>query len=290
MITIIANEKAGSRAGMDALRRVTEWMQAEKIPFSMQITAGPGHATELADQAIRQGANEIVCLGGDGTICEIVNGIAGRDATLYFVPCGTGNDFAKMLHLPNDPVQALKAQLEGIPLQADVGRLNRRYFMNVSGSGFDVEVLKQAARFKHLGRGKLPYLMGIFAALRHFRPLDVEITYEDGKTEKKAVTIFSVGNGSYIGGGMKAVPHAEIGDGLFDVVIADGMSQKAILRLLSRFISGRHVEMPMVREFRCRELTIRCPGMTVDLDGELIPMDVARYAILPGAVEVRMPR
>lgn len=288
MLYIIANETAGSGNGAVTLRRVREMLEKKGIPFRADSTQGPGHARELAEAAAAAGEKEIACLGGDGTLSEVVRGLGGRFVTLYLIPCGTGNDFAKVFSLPKDPVAALEAQLAGTPRPVDVGRLNGECFINVSGSGFDVEVLRQAGRFKRLGKGLLPYLLGILAALRKFRALPVEITAE-GKTTREEVTIFSVGNGCYIGGGMKAVPHALPDDGLFDVVIAEKFSRRKILRLLTKFIPGKHTDLPGVREFRCREITFRCPGMVLDVDGELIPADEARYEILPGALEIRTP-
>ena len=170
---------------------------------------------------------------------------------------------------------AIVMGVESIPL----------YFLNISGCGFDVEVLRQAVRFKKLGKGLLPYLMGILAALRLFKPLDIELTM-NGKTEQRAVTIISVGNGQYFGGGMRAVPHAAIDDGQFDVVIADKVNRLAILRLLSKFIKGKHTDLPIAHEARCTALTIRCPGMTINMDGELRQMDVAEYRLLPGAAQI----
>ena len=288
MLYIIANETAGSGNGAVTLRRVREMLEKKGIPFRADSTQRPGHARELAEAAAAAGEKEIACLGGDGTLSEVVRGLGGRFVTLYLIPCGTGNDFAKVFSLPKDPVDALEAQLAGTPRPVDVGRLNGECFINVSGSGFDVEVLRQAGRFKRLGKGLLPYLLGILAALRKFRALPVEITAE-GKTTREEVTIFSVGNGCYIGGGMKAVPHALPDDGLFDVVIAEKFSRRKILRLLTKFIPGKHTDLPGVREFRCREITFRCPGMVLDVDGELIPADEARYEILPGALEIRTP-
>ena len=289
MLLIIANPVSGSGAGASFLPAVEALLRERGVEFRSEKTARAGHATELADLAVREGFDGIVCLGGDGTIFEIVNGLRGRFMTLYFAPCGTGNDFVRMLDLPKDPLEALRVQLDGKPRAIDVGQVNDCYFLNVSGGGFDVEVLRQAGRFKKLGKGLLPYFLGILAALRLFRPLDIELTI-NGKTEKRAVTIISVGNGRYFGGGMKAVPHAEIGDGLFDVIVVDKVNRLAILRLLSKFISGRHTELPIAHEARCTALTIRCPGMTVNMDGELKQMDKAEYRILPGAAQVMASR
>ena len=288
MLYVIANELAGSGRGAETLRQVKALLEARGIPYQCMTTERPGHATELAREALAQDASEIVSLGGDGTNFEIVNGLGGRLATLYFVPCGTGNDFAKKLNLPKDPLEALRVQLEGKPRRIDVGQVNEYCFLNVSGCGFDVEVLRQADRFKKLGKGMLPYLLGIFAALKSFRPLPVEWT-TGSLTEKQEVTIYTLGTGSSFGGGMKAVPHAVIDDGLFDRIIADRMSRLSILKLLTRFINGKHTDLPQVREDRCAEVTVRCPGMTVNIDGELVQMDEARYRILPGALEIRLP-
>ena len=288
MLLVISNPTSGSGAGAATLRGVQALLDERGISHRCEATRRPGHAVELADMAVREKMDGIVCLGGDGTIFEIVNGLKGRFMTLYFVPCGTGNDFVRVLNLPKDPVEALRLQLDGRPHPIDVGRVNERYFLNVSGCGFDVEVLRQAVRFKRFGKDLLPYLLGILAALRKFKPLDIELTM-DGKTEKRSVTIISVGNGRYFGGGMMPAPHAEIDDGLFDVIYVDKLNRPAILRLLTRFIKGKHTDLPFAHESRCRTLTIRCPGMTVNMDGELWPMDVAEYELLPGAAQVMLP-
>lgn len=285
MLLIIANPTSGSGAGASVLGKIEALLKERGIEYRCEATTHEGHAVELANMAVSEKMDGIVCLGGDGTIFEIANGLKGRFMTLYFVPTGTGNDFVRMLNLPKDPVEALRVQLDGKPHTIDVGQVNDMYFLNISGCGFDVEVLRQAVRFKKLGKGLLPYLMGILAALRLFKPLDIELTM-NGKTEQRAVTIISVGNGQYFGGGMRAVPHAAIDDGQFDVVIADKVNRLAILRLLSKFIKGKHTDLPIAHEARCTALTIRCPGMTINMDGELRQMDVAEYRLLPGAAQI----
>ncbi len=289
MLYVIANETAGCGNGAAALIDVKKILDQRGTDYRCFVTDGPGSATTLADKAVNEGCSGIVCVGGDGTITEVINGIAGRPARFYFVPCGTGNDFVRMLDLPKDPAEAFKLQLDGEPVRIDVGRVNDIYFLNVSGSGFDAEVLKQASRFKKFGRGIVPYLLGIFAALRLFKPLTIEVT-QDGRTTSREVTIFSLGNGRYFGGGMKSVPHALISDGLFDVVIISRVNRLQILRLLAKFVSGKHTSLPQAEEFRCSELTIHCEDtMTLDIDGELVDMKTAHYTLLPGALEIMAP-
>ena len=163
--------------------------------------------------------------------------------------------------------------------------MNDYYFLNESGAGFDVEVLKKTVYFKKFGKGLIPYMLGLLSSLKSFRPLPVEIEV-DGHVKKTEITVFVVGNGRYIGGGMKAAPHALIDDGYFDVLAADAMNRRMILKLLSKFIKGYHPSLPQVHEWRAKELVIRCPGMTVNLDGELVDMDEARYKLLPAALEI----
>ena len=285
MLHIIANETAGSGAGAKVLKRVTQILNEKGLSYRVSPTSGPGDASRFASLAVENGDTDLICLGGDGTIFEVVNGLQGRFARLYFVPCGTGNDFVKVLDLPKDPVEALAKQLEGTPHRIDVGRVNDHYFLNESGGGFDVEVLKETLRFKKFGKGLVPYLFGLLTSLKSFRPLSVEIE-AGGHVKKTDVTVFIVGNGRYIGGGMKAAPHALIDDGYFDVLVADAMNRRTILKLLGKFIPGRHTSLPEVHEWRAKELVIRCPGMTVNLDGELIEMDEAHYELLPGALEI----
>ncbi len=282
------NKTAGNGAGERVLAQTARLLEHRKIPYEIRATKGPGDAKRLADEALREGADEIVCIGGDGTISETVNGLAGRPALILFVPCGTGNDFVRMLKLPKDPLEALKLQLDGEEKRIDVGRVNDRYFLNISGAGFDTEVLRQAERFKRFGKGLIPYLFGLFAALKSFVPLKIEMR-ANGRTVRRTVTIFSVGNGRYLGGGMKAVPNARINDGLFDVILADRVGKLGILKFLSKYISGKHTSLPIIHEFRCRELTVHCPGMTVDIDGELAAMDTVHYEVLPGVLICRFP-
>lgn len=258
------------------------------MEYRCLITQYARHAVLLADQAVRESAEGIVCVGGDGTINEVVSGLAGRSMTLYIVPCGTGNDFVKTLDLPKDPIAAFECQLDSAPRALDVGQINDLFFANIAGTGFDVEVLHQAARFKHLGRGLLPYLCGVAAALRLFKPMELTLSL-NGETFRHNVTILSIGNGQYLGGGMRAVPTANPGDGLFDVVWVDAISRLKIARLLIHFIRGTHMAFPIVHTARCCELTISGADMTFNLDGELHKMNRAVCRLLPGALIMHLP-
>ena len=208
---------------------------------------------------------------------------------LLFVSCGTGNDFVRCLNLPRDPIEALKCQLDAPVTRIDLGKMNDLYFINVSGTGFDVDVLRHAEKYKRQYSGLRPYLQGLIEAVKTYRPMTAMLSFDGGPEERATFAILSVGNGRYIGGGMKAVPDADPGDGLFDVVIVKPVPRPAILPLIAFFIAGKHVDLRVARLRRCRRLSVRCANMTVNLDGELRVADAARYELLPGALAVRIP-
>ena len=129
---------------------------------------------------------------------------------------------------------------------------------NVSGFGFDVDVLLKHEKYKKRFKGMLPYLLGIVDALTHLRTL--HLTLHDGeRVWKKDALIVSVGNGAYIGGGMKATPFADPFDGLFEVSVVSSISRAKFLRLLPSFIKGEHTGLPEVEYFRTKELLCGMP-------------------------------
>lgn len=288
MYFVIANPAARSGKSTAIFDQVCRLLNERHMEYHCHITQYARHAVLLADQAVRESAEGIVCVGGDGTINEVVSGLAGREMTLYIVPCGTGNDFVKTLNLPREPIEAFQCQLNSAPHALDVGQVNDLFFANIAGTGFDVEVLHQVSRFKRLGRGLLPYLCGVAAALRRFKPIPLTIEL-NGNTFHHCVTILSIGNGQYLGGGMHAVPEADPSDGLFDVLWVDPLSRRKIMRLIIHFIRGTHMSFPIVHTARCSEVTISGSDMTFNLDGELHHMNRAVCRLLPGALIMHLP-
>jgi YegS/Rv2252/BmrU family lipid kinase len=286
---MIVNPAAGGGRTLKVSRLVEKELKKRSLPFRITRTERPGHATQIArDIASGEPEARLVVVGGDGTFNEAANGLTGTDAILYFVSCGTGNDFVKALNLPKDPLAALRIQLESAPRNIDAGMVNDRLFLNVSGTGFDIEVLRQTQRFRTRFKGLLAYLLGLVAALRSFHPVEAVITMA-GSTFQAKMTIFEVANGRYIGGGMLVAPHANPSDGLFDVVYADAVDRRQILKLLPQFVNGKFITLPIAHTLRAQEIVIESPGMTINLDGELQKMDRAHYRLLPGGLRIACP-
>lgn len=289
MVAIVMNPASGSGGGRSLLAALSAQLAGRGMEARVFATQASGDERRQAELALEAGATAIVCVGGDGTLSEVVGALAGKDAALYIVPSGTGNDFARAFGLPREPVAALAAQLDGTPERIDLGTINGKPFLNVSGSGFDVEVLRKTEELKSVYPGETAYRKAVLAVVSRYRAMEAELSIDGGPFERRRVTIAEFANGQYIGGGMRVAPDARENDGLLDVVTVVPVWHGLIPLLLPLFILGVHVRLPLARSVRAREAVLRCKGMTVNIDGRLEQMDEARYAVLPGALRVMRP-
>ncbi len=290
MYIAIVNPVSGGGRSLKVLAGVEAELKRRGLEYRVERSAGPGDATRLAREAASVRPAGIIAVGGDGTFFDVVNGMAGSDVPLLFVSCGTGNDFVKSLPLPRDPLEALRMQLDAKESRIDLGKMNDTYFLNVSGTGFDVDVLRRVDKYRDRGDGLKPYLLALWDALRSYRPAEALVSFDGGPEERARFAIASVGNGRCIGGGMKAVPEADTSDGLFDVVIVAPVPKALIPALIAFYIAGLHVRFGLGKLRRCRRFTLHRPGMTVNLDGELRSANEAEYELLPAALCVRLPK
>ena len=224
-----------------------------------------------------------------GSLSEAVSVLCGTGKPLLIVPAGSGNDFARTLALPAEPLAALCAQLDGSPAAIDCGLLNGRPFLNVSGFGLDAQVLERAEALKAEYPGGRAYRRAVSDVIVHFEPCCPALWIDGVRQEPRRYTIVEAANGRYFGGGMKVAPGADVRDGLFDAVLVRAVPKALIPALLPAFVTGWHTRLRLAKVIRARSLTIRNPGMTVNIDGRLEKMDEARYEICPGGLQVRLP-
>lgn len=289
LYTIIVNPTSGSGASLQYLPKIEALLTEKGVAYRVLQAETPEKATEFARICSKEDSEGVIAVGGDGTLFRIVNGLAHSDTPLIFAPCGTGNDFVRTLKLPKDPIRALELQLNTPIRKIDIGKINDLYFLNVSGTGFDVEVLRQAEKYKTKYRGLLAYLFGLFDAIKHFKPMTAQIGIDGRPLERLAFTILSIGNGRYFGGGMKAVPEAAVDDGLFDMVLVRPVKKATIFTLVMVFIAGLHVKIGLGKQQRCRKIAFRQSNATINIDGELHTMDEANFEIQKNALAVRIP-
>ncbi len=286
---MIINPTAGNGRALKAREKVEAELHKRGLSFRTVMTERPGHATELARRiASEESEPRVVVVGGDGSFNEVANGLLGTRTVMYFVSCGTGNDYVKVLNLPKNPIEALALQLDSAIRSVDIGMINERLFLNVSGTGFDIEVLRQMRFFGTRFKGLLPYILGLISAIRLYKPVEARIIV-NGRTFTQKLTIFEVANGRYFGGGMMVSPLSDPADGLFDIVYVDAVSRSQIVRLLPMFVTGKFLSLPIAHHLRAEEVVIESPGMTIELDGELIAVERAHYRIVPGGLRVAYP-
>ncbi|MBQ8620407.1 MAG: diacylglycerol kinase family lipid kinase [Clostridia bacterium] len=290
MFGIIVNPVSGGGKNQSVVSRIEKILHERGEECRLFPTQAEGDGDHQARLAIESGCDSVICVGGDGTLSEVVDAMANSGKTFYIVPSGTGNDFARAFGLPKDPLEAFKAQLDGEDAAIDCGSLNGRAFINVSGSGFDVEVLRKTEELKAVYPGEQAYTKAVLAVLGSYKAFETEISIDGGAFKPYKATIVEVANGKYFGGGMLVAPKSSFRDGMFDVIVVDQVPSAMIPFLLPLFKLGVHIHLPIGHVIRAKELVMRAENMVINIDGNLKEMSEAHYRVMEGALRVRLPR
>jgi YegS/Rv2252/BmrU family lipid kinase len=272
--------------------------------IAVGFTEGPMHAAELARQALRDGYDTVIAVGGDGTINETINGFfeAGRavkaGATFGVLPRGTGGDFRRTFGWELDLEGAVERLRRDATEAFDVGLLEytgeggskqQRYFANIASFGVsgavDIEVNRSS---KALG-GKLSFMLGSFKAMVKYHDKPVRFRVDGGEWEEAPITTLAVANGKYFGGGMKVAPDAVTSDGVFDVTVWSGYSLKDFVLKQGGIYSGEHVKWKGTRCLKARVLEAdSTEEVLIDCDGEQPGRLPCKMTLLPGAVRLKV--
>lgn len=289
-IHVIWNPVAGNGAAKAVFERVRELLVRRGTDFSEAMSEYAGHAVELAHAAAAAGHKCVLALGGDGTVREVACGLIGTETPLALLPCGTGNDLARALHIPRETDAALENALGGQVRQMDAAMANDELYFNIAGFGFDVDVLDETLYYKaRTKNGSLAYLQGLLASIKHMKLRKTHITWEGGEMDKD-VLLIAAGNGTHFGGGMNVTPQADPFDGLLDICVIHDATKAALLTVLPRFMKGKHLGTRYVTYFRAKELTAVCePGSRIEVDGEVMAGTPVTFRILPKKINVVVP-
>ncbi len=281
-------------AGLQALSH--SWLD-----FDVELTEHRGHAAEIAERATRDGIDIIVAAGGDGTVNEVANGILraweGKEGhaptALGLLPIGSGNDFAGGLGLDMGLQDAIDRLHRGHTRVIDVGCIEpasepSRYFVNVMGGGLDARINIEAQKIKRL-RGSAIYLVAIIKTiLIYYRTPQTTLRLDDG-TIVFPMLMTLVANGPRLGGGFICAPDANHNDGLFDLCIVRKTTRLDMLRMIPKFMKGKHVGHPKVTMARTSSIEIDCPdGIPSQADGEVIGNHVKsmKVSIIPDRLKI----
>ncbi|HLZ45295.1 MAG TPA: diacylglycerol kinase family protein [Gemmatimonadales bacterium] len=269
---VILNPTAGRGAARRADSIIARAFRAQGWAVDIVRTERPGHAQELAAQAVGQGARHIVAVGGDGTVHEVANGLlrTDTDAALGVVPVGSGNDFAKLTGVyRHDPVRAVARLVTARSRRFDAGRVAGEWFVNSVGFGFGPAVVKTRNQSRHL-RGFLSYLVPIVRTFFRFDPIVFDVA-APGFRERGYMMMIEVCNGTTAGGSYRFAPDADPTDGTLDVCLIRRVSLPRFLIAIPRVMRGTHVTMREVAVVKTAKLVVRSPEqlLLMHVDGEL---------------------
>ncbi len=285
---IIVNPNAGSVEDLAELKTVLGREPGTSVHFSEE----KGDAERLAREALRGGAERVVAAGGDGTLNEVVNGLAedfGR-VRLGLLPLGTGNDFARSLGLPGDLESALAALAANRFRRMDVAHARigeeGRYFVNMSAGGFSGEVSERASEAKDTW-GPLAYMRGAIGALPELKGFAATIALNSSETLNLETYNIVISNGRFVAAGIPVAPKAVLDDGLLEVMIAPATTIPQLAVLVPQVLLGLHLESELLLFRKATRVEIECdPPMGFNVDGELMGEGPAVFEILPRALEV----
>jgi diacylglycerol kinase (ATP) len=287
---LILNPAAGADQALVHAQTINARLQDRFGPIEVVLTTAAGDAESAARRAVEDGCDVLFAGGGDGTLNEVVNGAAAAPdglarVTFGVIPLGTGNDFAQALDIPLTVDAAVDCLLQDRRTAVDVGVVNGRLFVNVSGGGFIAEVSDSVTPQMKSIAGRLAYLVGGAQTLLEFEPVGATMAAEPGGERiTTAIYAYAACNARMIGGGRLIAPHAAIDDGLLDVCLIEAMPTLEFVALLRRVSDGGHVGDPRVRYLRAARATLTFEReILVNTDGEVMEARSCEYAILPGA-------
>jgi len=282
---VILNPTAGSP------EHVRSWQERAKSlagDCPIRVTSHSGEAEALARRAVEEGFARIVAAGGDGTVSQVANGLAGSNAILGVLPMGSVNVFAMELGLPLHNLQRCWDIIEDTNLRlVDMPSANEKYFVQLAGVGLDAQVVKETSLAFKRSFGPLSYLISA-AQIAARQPPKLCIESEHTSVEEGSFVL--VGNGRLYGGPFPFFKQAVINDGLFDVVIFKRLGYLEIIRYLQDVVFSADIKVPEVEYFQTRQLRITSEqDVPLELDGELAGNCPVDFRIRKRALRVLAP-
>ena len=288
----IVNPAAGKGRTLRLIPGIHEYFRINGGEYFIEVTQYPGHATEIAAKYSSAGEFRIYSVGGDGTLNEVLNGMAGTGCSLADIPGGSGNDFFRSITGGQTLKDLIRDTVEGEEIYTDLAKVNDKYFINITSLGFDAQVVYKTLNYKKLPliSGKMAYMMGIFTSIMQCKNQGMEITI-DGVRQNTKTLLVAIGNGRYYGGGMLALPKAGLNDGLFEICLVEEMKRLSILHLFPKYMKGEHESISKVHFYKGKRVEI-VPDSPVpmNLDGEVLMVEKAVFEIIKDGIRFIKPR
>ena len=294
----IVNPVSGSGKGKSLWEKASYELKKNNFIFDYKLTSQNFGAKELVEQAVLSGYRNFVCVGGDGTIHNLVNGIMSQKTTKHdeiktvIIPSGTANDWCKHHKISNNIKSFIDRVINQKCYKQDIGVikisggvLKVKYFMNYAGVGFDGFVISKIKKYKKFGR--LSYLIAVASNFLNFINFNSIVSFDDTKL-KSTTFLIGVGLCSYTGGGMVLVKDPVDNDGLFDLTIAKNLSKFDVLQNITNLFNKKLFSHPKVETIKTAKLTISLEksNSLAQADGELIVGGKFKFSIAKTAFKI----
>ncbi|WP_026582622.1 diacylglycerol kinase [Bacillus sp. J33] len=288
---IIYNPTSGREIFKRHLAEVLQKLEEAGYESSCHATTGEGDAIKAARTAVERRYDLVIAAGGDGTINEVVNGLAEQEyrPRLGIIPTGTTNDFARALHIPRDVEAATDIIVKGDTIPVDIGRINEKYFINIAGGGRLTELTYEVPSKLKTMIGQLAYYLKGIEMLPSIRSTEVSIEF-DGKLFEGEVMLFLVGLTNSVGGFERLAPDSSINDGMFSLLILKKTNLADFIRIATLAVRGEHIKDPNVIYTQANRIKVHSKEkVQLNLDGEFGGLLPAEFVNLYRHLEVFVP-
>jgi YegS/Rv2252/BmrU family lipid kinase len=293
------NYKKASKSVKKITEKIRNACQKRQLSYRIYYTTSAGDATEYVRSMVKTTtvAQRFICVGGDGTINEMVNS-ANSNPNVEFgvIPCGSGNDFVRNFTNTN-LFSDIEAQLDGTPIQLDLLKCNTLYSANMVNIGFDCSVVKEAARLKKLKlvTPGMSYIMGVFAAFFKKYGTKMKLIFDDGEVIDSELMLTAIGNGRYCGGGFCSAPNALLDDGIMDLVIIKKVSRPTFIGLVGSYKKGTFLSKPKAMKYITYKQVSHFKmefddPLPICLDGEIKGAKSIDFSVIPNAFNFVIPK
>jgi len=299
---VIVNPTSGNGASKKKWPLIFNELTIQNFEFQVVFTQYKNHSEELVQNALKQGFTKLICVGGDGTLHTIVNGILSlnplniNEIKIGIIPIGTGNDWVKTYKISKKYKEAIQTIKAENTIKQDIGKIQildsskEVFFNNLAGIGFDGYVVNKVHKYKNLGF--LAYLTGALVSISSYKKPRLEITFNNTILKDKTVMLL-IGICNFSGGGMQLTKNPNSRDGLFDISFIKTVNLFQILRNITGLFNGKITNHKLIQNYKTAELQIKVLDKEetyIQADGELIGSGNFKVSILPKAIYFIVPR
>ena len=295
---VFVNPKAGGGRAQEYLTQIQSLFRSLDVPAKWMMPNSADELESAVRASVSEGRKALFTMGGDGTFQALANGLQGTVAIAGLLPSGGGNDFAAAAGIPNHPVKAAEALLQGRIRCVDLVRVRTadghvRLYVGGGGVGLDAEAARYATgKFRRLP-GRLRYIVSALRALAGYMPLDVLLEFPGGEETAYNGTALLVGalNTPTYGGGLRLAPEATLDDGLFHVVLVEDLSAWSVLKLLPRLMLYGELRTNRVKRWRTKRVIVTTGRASLfHGDGEILGPAPVDIEIVPHALQLLVPK